>query len=175
MTDLTRSSEVSVLRANYLGGNARIMLPAFGEISRHLPLVLPAHLRSAWRLKEAGLPDTVHVIPPAGHLGLHCARASARLVLTDSGGVQEETTVLGVPWLTLRDNTERPITITGGTNRLVGRHPDRIVRATCEVLDAPAPAPRTQSLWDGKAGQRIAAILVEGQDGRDQVSRNLSY
>jgi UDP-N-acetylglucosamine 2-epimerase (non-hydrolysing) len=82
--------------------------------------------------------------------------------------------VLGVPWLTLRDNTERPITITGGTNRLVGRHPDRIVRATCEVLDAPAPAPRTQSLWDGKAGQRIAAILVEGQDGRDQVSRILT-
>jgi UDP-N-acetylglucosamine 2-epimerase (non-hydrolysing) len=138
---------------------ARI-LPALVEISRHLPLVLPAHPRAAGQLKEAALPDSVRVIPPAGYLDFIALEASARLVLTDSGGVQEETTVLGVPCLTLRDNTERPITITGGTNRLVGRQPDRIIRAACEVLDAPPPAPRTQALWDGKAGQRIAAILV---------------
>jgi UDP-N-acetylglucosamine 2-epimerase (non-hydrolysing) len=143
-----------------LGG----ILPALAEISRLCPLVLPAHPRAAVQLKEAGLPDSVRVIPPAGYLDFIALEASARLVLTDSGGVQEETSVLGVPCLTLRDNTERPITITGGTNRLVGRDPYRIVRAACEVLDAPPPAPRTQALWDGKAGQRITTILVDGHE-----------
>jgi UDP-N-acetylglucosamine 2-epimerase (non-hydrolysing) len=76
--------------------------------------------------------------------------------------VQEETTVLGVPCLTLRDSTERPITITEGTNRLVGRDPDRIVAAAREVMAAPVPAPRRPALWDGQASQRIAAALVEG-------------
>jgi UDP-N-acetylglucosamine 2-epimerase (non-hydrolysing) len=76
--------------------------------------------------------------------------ASARLVLTDSSGVQEETTVLGLLCLTLRDNTERPVTITEGTNRLLGRHPDRIVAAVREVVADP-PAPRASALWDGQA------------------------
>jgi UDP-N-acetylglucosamine 2-epimerase (non-hydrolysing) len=76
--------------------------------------------------------------------------------------VQEETTVLGVPCLTLRDSTERPITVTEGTNRLVGRDPDLIVKVAREVLAAPAPGPRRPALWDGKAGQRIAAVLVAG-------------
>jgi UDP-N-acetylglucosamine 2-epimerase (non-hydrolysing) len=84
--------------------------------------------------------------------------ASARLVLTDSG-VQEETTVLGVLCLTLRDNTERPVTLTEGTNRLVGRHPDRIVAAAREVV-ADSPASRASALWDGQAGQRIAATML---------------
>jgi UDP-N-acetylglucosamine 2-epimerase (non-hydrolysing) len=110
----------------------------------------------------------VRVIPPTGYLDFIALEASARLVLTDSGGVQEETTVLRVPCLTLRDNTERPITIARGTNRLVGRNADRIVRAACEVLDAPPPPPRTQALWNGKAGQRIAAILVDGHEVRSQ-------
>jgi UDP-N-acetylglucosamine 2-epimerase (non-hydrolysing) len=80
------------------------------------------------------------------------------LVLTDSGGVQDETTVLGVPCLTLRDNTDRPITVTEGTNRLVGRDPDRIVAAAREVIADPPP-PRTPALWDGKAGTRIATAM----------------
>jgi UDP-N-acetylglucosamine 2-epimerase (non-hydrolysing) len=103
----------------------------------------------------------VTVIPPAGYLDFIALQASAALVLTDSGGVQEETTALGVPCLTLRDNTERPITITEGTNRLVGRDRDRIVAAAREVLDEP-PAPRAPALWDGRAGQRIAAVLADG-------------
>jgi UDP-N-acetylglucosamine 2-epimerase (non-hydrolysing) len=84
------------------------------------------------------------------------------VVLTDSGGVQEETTVLGVPCLTLRDNTERPITLSEGTNQLVGRDPERIVKAALSVLESPPPR-RAPALWDGQAGRRIAAVLMAGR------------
>jgi UDP-N-acetylglucosamine 2-epimerase (non-hydrolysing) len=137
------------------------LLSALAEVARLCPLVLPAHPRAAGRLREAGLPARITVIPPAGYLDCIALQASAAMVLTDSGGVQEETTALGVPCLTLRDNTERPITITEGTNRLVGREPDRIVAAARQVLDSP-PAPRTPALWDGRAGQRIASVLTTG-------------
>ena len=99
------------------------------------------------------------LVPPAGYLDFLALQAGARLVLTDSGGVQEETTALGVPCLTLRDNTERPITITAGTNRLVGRVPADVVAAALAVLGAPPP-PRRPALWDGRAGERIADLLV---------------
>jgi UDP-N-acetylglucosamine 2-epimerase (non-hydrolysing) len=112
-------------------------------------------------LHSAGLPAGVLIIPPAGYLDFIALEASARLVLTDSGGVQEETTVLGVPCLTLRDSTERPITVTEGTNRLVGRDPAGIVKAALEVIADPPPA-RAPALWDGKAGPRIAAVLIKG-------------
>jgi UDP-N-acetylglucosamine 2-epimerase (non-hydrolysing) len=112
-------------------------------------------------LHGAGLAAGVRIIPPLGYLDFIALEASARLVLTDSGGVQEETTVLGIPCLTLRDSTERPVTLTEGTNRLVGRDPDRIVGAAHEVMAAPPP-PRRPALWDGHAGPRIAAALVAG-------------
>jgi UDP-N-acetylglucosamine 2-epimerase (non-hydrolysing) len=138
------------------------LLPALAEVSRDCPLVLPAHPRTATRLQ--GLPATVTVIPPAGYLDFIALETSARLVLTDSGGVQEETTVLGVPCLTLRDTTERPVTVAEGTNQLVGRDPERIVKAARAVLDAPPRAPgqpsRRPALWDGRASQRIAAALM---------------
>ena len=89
-------------------------------------------------------------------------------MLTDSGGIQEETTVLGVPCLTLRDNTERPITVTEGTNRLVGRSPERIAAAAMEVLADP-PAPRRPELWDGHAGTRIAEVIVSGGTAADRL------
>jgi UDP-N-acetylglucosamine 2-epimerase (non-hydrolysing) len=144
------------------------LLPALAEISRSCPLVLPAHPRAAGRLHSAGLPAGVWIIPPAGYLDFIALEASARLVLTDSGGVQEETTMLGVPCLTLRDSTERPITVTEGTNRLVGRDPDLIVRAALQVLATPPPRPGKPALWDGQAGQRIAAALGAGHDARSQ-------
>jgi UDP-N-acetylglucosamine 2-epimerase (non-hydrolysing) len=143
-----------------LGG----LLAALTEISRSCPLVLPAHPRVAELLHGAGLPAAIQIIPPVGYLDFIALETSARLVLTDSGGVQEETTVLGVPCLTLRDSTERPITITEGTNRLVGRDPDLIVKVAREVLIAPPPQPRTPALWGGNAGRRIAAVLVAGHD-----------
>jgi UDP-N-acetylglucosamine 2-epimerase (non-hydrolysing) len=137
------------------------LLVALTEISRSCPLVWPAHPRVADRLDGAGLPAGLRIMPPAGYLDFIALEASARLVLTDSGGVQEETTVLGVPCLTLRDSTERPITVTEGTNRLVGRDPGVIVKVALEVLAVPSPRPRRPNLWDGQAGQRIAAVLVK--------------
>jgi UDP-N-acetylglucosamine 2-epimerase (non-hydrolysing) len=137
------------------------LLPALGEVAALCPLVLPAHPRAAGALRQAGLPARVRLLPPAGYLDFIALQAAARLVLTDSGGVQEETTILGVPCLTLRDNTERPVTITDGTNQLVGRDPGRIVAAARQALAAPPP-PRRPALWDGRAGQRIAAALLSG-------------
>jgi UDP-N-acetylglucosamine 2-epimerase (non-hydrolysing) len=103
----------------------------------------------------------VRVIPPAGYLDFVALEASARIVLTDSAGVQEETTALGVPCMTLRDNTERPITVSEGTNILAGRDPARIIEIAQHILASP-PAPRCPALWDGHAGERIADVLLTG-------------
>lgn len=140
-------------------GALAALLAALDEVARHCPMVLPAHPRAAAQLRA--ISPRIQVIPPAGYLDFIALQAAARLVLTDSGGVQEETTVLGVPCLTLRDNTERPITLTEGTNQLVGRDPSRIVKAALSVLDTPPP-PRSPALWDGRAGQRIAEVLLSG-------------
>jgi UDP-N-acetylglucosamine 2-epimerase (non-hydrolysing) len=137
------------------------LLAALDDLSRECPIVLPAHPRAAAQLRESGMSERVRVIPPAGYLDFVALQASARLVLTDSGGVQEETTVLGVPCLTLRDNTERPITLTEGTNQLVGRDRERIVKTALSVLAAPPPR-RAPALWDGQAGRRIAEVLLRG-------------
>jgi UDP-N-acetylglucosamine 2-epimerase (non-hydrolysing) len=137
----------------------RGLLGALAEISVALPLLMPVHPRTAARLEHAGLPDRLQLVPPAGYLDFIALQASARLVLTDSGGVQEETTALGVPCLTLRDETERPITVTEGTNALVGRDPARIVETAAAILANP-PAKRCPELWDGKAGDRIAEAML---------------
>jgi UDP-N-acetylglucosamine 2-epimerase (non-hydrolysing) len=137
------------------------LLSALDRVARACPLVLPAHPRTAQQLRDSGMSGRVQVIAPAGYLDFIALEASARLVLTDSGGVQEETTALGVPCLTLRDNTERPITVTEGTNQLAGRDPERIVTAALTVLEAPPPR-RAPALWDGRAGQRIAEVLMAG-------------
>lgn len=141
-------------------GMLKSLLDALGEIAQLCPLVLPAHPRVAPHLEALGVPPGVRVIDPLGYLDFVAAEASARVVLTDSGGVQEETTALGVPCLTLRDTTERPITITDGTNVLVGRDPARIVAATRRVL-RDGVAPRRPALWDGRAGERIAEVLLD--------------
>ncbi|WP_236655428.1 non-hydrolyzing UDP-N-acetylglucosamine 2-epimerase [Streptacidiphilus carbonis] len=137
------------------------LLKALGEIAGRCPLLLPVHPRAAGRLAELGVPGGIRLVPPAGYLDFIALQDSARLVLTDSGGVQEETTALGVPCVTLRDNTERPITVLQGTNTLAGRDPQRIVETANRVLDDP-PAPRRPELWDGRASERIAEVLLTG-------------
>ena len=137
------------------------LLKALGEVADRCPLVLPVHPRAAGRLAELGVPGGLRLVPPAGYLDFIALQDSARLVLTDSGGVQEETTALGVPCVTLRDNTERPITVEQGTNVLAGRDPERIVATAHQVLDHP-PAARRPDLWDGRASERIARVLLEG-------------
>jgi UDP-N-acetylglucosamine 2-epimerase (non-hydrolysing) len=134
------------------------------RIGAILPLVFPAHPRTAARLAAAGLDHRlkasgVRVVGPLPYVEFISLVADSRLVLTDSGGIQEETTVLGIPCLTLRDSTERPVTVSLGTNRLVGIEPEAAFDALRQVISS-APAPHTvPPLWDGKAAQRIAQIL----------------
>lgn len=127
-----------------------------------LPVVFPVHPRTRSVAEAAGLGplmERLHVMPPAGYLAFLQLQAHARLVLTDSGGVQEETTVLGVRCLTFRDNTERPITVSHGTNRLIGTDPDSIVPEVRAALSAGPPERRVPPLWDGHAAERIADVL----------------
>jgi UDP-N-acetylglucosamine 2-epimerase (non-hydrolysing) len=127
-----------------------------------LPVLFPAHPRTQARLKawDAELPQGLRLCNPVGYLDFLSLMVDARLVLTDSGGVQEETTALGVPCLTLRENTERPVTVTYGTNLVVGTGPDRILAAIERVL-ASEPSPgHLPPLWDGKTAPRIAHILT---------------
>jgi len=139
---------------------ANDVVRALAMVSNEIRIVLPLHPRGRANLEAAGLMNLpgVAVTGPIGYLEFMSLMSGARLVLTDSGGIQEETTVLGVPCLTLRDNTERPITVTMGTNRLVGRNPDLIFESAVEVLKNP-PQGRIPPLWDGLAGRRIAEIL----------------
>lgn len=136
------------------------LMAALNEIAAGLPIVFPVHPRTRRQLSEMPLHPQLLLVDPLGYLGFIALEARARIVLTDSGGIQEETTVLGIPCLTLRDNTERPITVTEGTNRVVGRDPARILSEARNVLRDPPP-PRRPALWDGKAGGRIASVLLE--------------
>jgi UDP-N-acetylglucosamine 2-epimerase (non-hydrolysing) len=144
---------------------ARALVEALGVVARRLPLVFPMHPRTRAAFASHGLLDAlvaggrVAALEPLGYLEFLDLVAGARLVLTDSGGVQEETTVLSVPCLTLRRNTERPATVTDGTNRIVGDDPSTIARAAHEALDSP-PRGRTPELWDGRAAERVADHLL---------------
>jgi UDP-N-acetylglucosamine 2-epimerase (non-hydrolysing) len=145
-------------------GSLRGIFAALGEIARELPVVFPAHPRTRARMREFGVaaPSGVRLLEPLGYRDFLRLWSQSRLALTDSGGLQEETTALGIPCLTLRENTERPVTIEQGTNRLVGRDPARILAAAREILDArAAPAPRVPELWDGRAAERIVSALIE--------------
>jgi UDP-N-acetylglucosamine 2-epimerase (non-hydrolysing) len=128
-----------------------------------MPLVFPIHPRTRARLAAAGLhPDERRwkLIEPLGYLDFLKLTACARVVLTDSGGVQEETTVLGVPCVTLRENTERPVTISEGTNLLAGTQPSSIARSFKEAMSM-ATTGRVPRYWDGKSAERIDEILTE--------------
>lgn len=141
------------------------LLGALHEISLKLPLVLALHPRTQARIAEFGLGDAVDatrvaILPPQGYLEMLGLMAKATLVLTDSGGLQEETTALGVPCLTLRENTERPITIVEGTNTLCGTDARRIVDDAMDVLATGGKRGRSPELWDGHAAERIARHLA---------------
>jgi UDP-N-acetylglucosamine 2-epimerase (non-hydrolysing) len=145
--------------------DARILLDVLEPLQERMPVVLPAHPRTRVMLDRHGLGDRLarlsrlHFIPPLGYSEFLYVMDRARVVLTDSGGVQEETTVLGVPCLTLRENTERAITIHEGTNRLTGMRPTAVIAAVDEILRNGPPPARVPALWDGHAAERIVGVL----------------
>ena len=148
----------------------RAILGAVGEVSRRIPVVFPVHPRTRARIGEHGLAavlesGAVLALPPVGYLEMLGLMQRARLVLTDSGGIQEETTALGIPCVTLRENTERPITAEEGTNTVVGQDPGRIIATVDDILRTGGKAGRIPELWDGQASQRIAAVLRRWLDG----------
>ncbi len=138
------------------------LLSAIGAVAEELPVIFPVHPRTQHRLKEARAKHhpRLRLIPPVGYLDFLCLLERSSLVLTDSGGIQEETTALGVPCLTLRENTERPITITEGTNQLVGQDPMKIITAASEILAGKTKRGHVPQLWDGQAAERIVEILA---------------
>jgi UDP-N-acetylglucosamine 2-epimerase (non-hydrolysing) len=139
------------------------LLRALDELARELPVVFPMHPRTRKNAIEAGLePELGRLVTtdPLGYLDFLNLMSNAKVVITDSGGVQEETTVLGVPCLTVRENTERPVTIASGTNRLVGTDPEAMLRAARETLRGPRRAFKLPELWDGNAARRIVEVLL---------------
>ncbi len=141
------------------------LLAVLGELSQTLPLVFTMHPRTRARIEQAGLSHRVelpnfHAVTPLAYFEMLGAMKSARLVITDSGGLQEETTALGVPCLTVRDNTERPITITEGTNTLVGSDPEALRNEAARALSGDNKQGRIPELWDGQAAERIAQVIA---------------
>ena len=145
-------------------GTLGLLLQAIARIQAEIPIVFPVHPRTRRRLEALAsvLPPMprLHLADPLPYLDFLQLMAEARCVLTDSGGVQEETTALGIPCLTLRHNTERPITVTRGTNRIVGTDPDAIYESWRTLATGKWPAGELPELWDGKAAGRIVRILV---------------
>ena len=143
------------------------IIDALELISERLPICFAVHPRTRDRLEQFGLSERISkrrsiiLTEPLGYLDFLQLYSNSRLVLTDSGGVQEETTVLGIPCLTLRQNTERPITVTEGTNRIVGNDPEVIKREAFASLEQPARPARAPELWDGHAAVRIVDAIEQ--------------
>ncbi len=151
------------------------ILGALEEISERVRIVFPVHPRTRKTMAEFGFSESsgrnanLHLVDPLGYLDFLRLFSGAQLVLTDSGGIQEETTALGIPCLTLRENTERPITVEMGTNKLVGSDRQRIVQAAFSILDGPSSKPgRVPALWDGHTAERIVSCLLEVSAGARQ-------
>lgn len=133
------------------------------DISRDLPVIFPVHPRTRERLRAAGISmgsQHLYLVEPAGYLDFQALQKHAAVVITDSGGVQEETTFLGVPCLTMRSNTERPVTTSLGTNRLIGNDLDSLKLHVRRILRGERPSGQCPPLWDGHAAERIAGVLV---------------
>ncbi len=139
------------------------LLETLNNIGSSLPLVFPVHPRTRSRIADLGLTALtahLHMVDPVGYLDFLALQAHATMIITDSGGIQEETTYLGVPCLTVRENTERPITITTGTNILIGQNMTLLTSEADKILRGNAKTGGIPPLWDGRAGERIADILV---------------
>jgi len=148
------------------------ILNAFERIQQDLPLIFPVHPRTEDRinrLRSSGaIPSLgkLYLIPPVGYLEFIALEREAKLILTDSGGIQEESTVLGIPCLTLRENTERPVTIWEGTNQLVELSTEAIVKAVSGIMNGEVTPGGIPDKWDGKSAQRIADILRRINQGK---------
>ena len=138
------------------------LLDTLGTISKKLPIRFPIHPRTLERMKQFGLTAALEItlMEPQGYVEFLKLYRNAALVITDSGGIQEETTALQIPCITLRDNTERPVTVTHGSNQLVGTNPEKILKAVDAVLKNKTRKISKIRHWDGKASERIAKILV---------------
>ena len=135
---------------------------ALTRLAERIPVVFPVHPRTRRRMEESGMAAAgLLLTPPLGYLDFLRLTSEARVVLTDSGGIQEETTILGVPCLTLRENTERPVTTEVGTNRLVGIDPEDALKAALDVLNGQPVRGRIPELWDGHASERILDVIEE--------------
>lgn len=144
----------------------RTLLETVLKISRKLPVIFPMHPRTRAMMEKFGLEGMLEVpelllLPPMGYLEMLGLMKDARVMLTDSGGIQEETTALGVPCITLRNNTERPITVDEGTNTIAGQNPERILAAFEDILHSGGKAGRVPEFWDGLASIRIASAIHE--------------
>jgi UDP-N-acetylglucosamine 2-epimerase (non-hydrolysing) len=157
-------------------GTLRRLVDLLHELAARLPLVFPVHPRTREAARLAGLEDRLApgqprlvCVEPLPYVDSLSLLAGAALVITDSGGLQEESSVLRVPCLTLRDNTERPATLLHGTNRLVGSRPERIRDAFASALAGEWPRGEHVPLWDGRAGERVAAELATWLDARQRT------
>jgi UDP-N-acetylglucosamine 2-epimerase (non-hydrolysing) len=137
------------------------ILEALGEISKSMAVLFPIHPRTSRRIREYGFAlDSVRTSEPLGYLEFLNLMANAGMVLTDSGGLQEETTILGIPCLTLRHNTERPVTITHGTNTLVGNSKADILNAARRIIAGDLKPGGRPEMWDGHAAERIVRVIA---------------
>jgi UDP-N-acetylglucosamine 2-epimerase (non-hydrolysing) len=146
------------------------LLRVLVRISESTPLVFPIHPRTKGQIAAAGLSalladSNILTLPPLGYLEMLGLMRDARMVLTDSGGIQEETTALGIPCITLRENTERPITVSQGTNTIVGTDTDKILASYEDVMQTGGKAGRQPELWDGRAAERIVNLISSWAPG----------
>jgi len=157
----------------------RGILKALNELAKEIPVIFPAHPRTIKQIRNFKHQEMVNyeenflseglnnpnrnilTIPPLGYIDFLCLMSNAAIVLTDSGGIQEETTILGIPCLTLRNNTERPITVKEGTNTVVGNNPDKIINTALDTLKNQNPIKKIPKYWDGKAAERIVKFLID--------------
>jgi UDP-N-acetylglucosamine 2-epimerase (non-hydrolysing) len=142
-------------------GRLELISEALREISSDIPLVFPMHPRTRQRLNDLGQSSSLIVMEPQGYLDFLALQSHAKFVITDSGGVQEESTYLGIPCLTLRPNTERPITVQVGTNTVVGEEPSQLVDEVKRILDGKGKVGQIPPLWDGQTANRMAAVLLD--------------